>query len=244
MNNPLQQWFNNLYDEFGDDVPKPEDYLKVIEAVTSSMNATPGKYLGSGDNGIAFLASDGDIIKFTIDQNEALLWHRLKSKQQPGITHLKDVANIASSKTGSSIIYVLKAEFAPNPVADNQAKLIRIGVKNASEQTQEDLRKMGVKRDKDLYIARRTVNLVKQFQKIADENHEFEQIPNLLMDLADKHGGHIYDLQPDNFRRKLNGEVVLVDPSVPDLVGEIQHPRDILYEDRLELALITRKIFY
>lgn len=214
-----------------------------MKIVTNTLKATPTKYLGAGDNGIAFLADDGDIIKFTIDKNEALLWHRLKSKNQTGITHLKDIYNLSSSKTGDSVVYVLKAEFAPHPVSRKQSELIRAGVIEARENTQADLRKMGVQRDKDLYMSRRTINMVKQFQKISEIDPNFSEIPELLMDLADKHGGHIYDLQPDNFRRKSTGQVILVDPSVPDLVGDIHNPLNLMYEDKVELAFFTRRIF-
>lgn len=242
--NKLQQWFTNLYDEFEDDVPKPEAFESVVQAVEGAFGARPVKYLGAGDNGIAFLADDGDIIKFTIDKNEALLWHRLKSKNQTGITHLKEIANLVSSKTGESYVYVLKAEFAPNPVTPEQARLIRGATKAARENTERDMQKLGPKKTKEIYRNRRTFNFVKEFQKIADIDPDFEEIPTLLMDLADKHKGHIFDIQPDNFRRNVENKVILVDPSVPDLSGDIEQPEAIVYESKLDLALSCRVIYF
>lgn len=242
--NKLKQWFIELHSEFGDEVPPPEAFNDVIRVVHGAFGATPVKYLGAGDNGIAYLANDNDIIKFTIDKNEALLWHRLKAKTQSGITQLKEVANLASSKTGDSHVYVLKAEYAPNPVTPQQGRLIQHAAEAARQATEADLRRMGSKRTTELYRIRRTINFVRQFQEIADQDPAFEEIPGLLMDLADKHKGYIYDLQPDNFRRNINGNIILVDPSVPDLVGDIQNPQTLLYEDKLELILSSRRIYY
>ncbi|MHA2401463.1 MAG: hypothetical protein ACYSYU_00100 [Planctomycetota bacterium] len=243
----LKQWFDELGEDFdSSEVPSPDKVDDVISKVFSYFGVTPVKYLGKGDNGIALLTSDGDIVKFTIDRSEAYLWHRLKSKPQSGITQLKDVINLKSSKTGNSIIYVLKAEYAPSPVTSKQARLISQAKDQALKDSQEQLTKLRQRGvfDKELYWKTRAGNLVKQFSMVADQDDSFRLIPDLIMDLADKVGGYIFDLQPDNFRLNVSGDVILVDPSVPELVGDIQNPQELLYEHLLVLCMNSNILLY
>lgn len=240
----LREWFLERHEEFGDEVPPPNKIDDAIRGVVQELGATPIKHLGAGDNGIAFLSDDGDIIKFTIDENEAILWNRLKNKSQSGIVQLNDVLNLSSSKTGDSLIFVLKAEYAPKPVTAQQARLIRNALTQAREETRaqlEQMKRTGRQRD---YQMIRAGNLVKQFQEVAKVDPTFEEIPMMIADIADRHQGFIYDLQPDNFRINTAGEAVLVDPSVPDLRGDIVRPAKVLYEERLQLVLDSRRIFY
>jgi len=57
-------------------------------------------------------------------------------------------------------------------------------------------------------------------------------------------GGFIYDVQPDNFRLNSNGDVILVDPSVPDLVGDLKNPQELLYEHVLDIIMNSNYIFF
>lgn len=227
-------------------MPSKKSINNAINITLDYFNTKLDKHLGAGDNGIAFLTNDGDIIKFTIDANEAILWNRLKKKSVTGITHLKEVLNLSSRIRGDSLIYVLRAEYVPNPVAPRLAALIRTAKKRASDKTAKDLATMRAKGkvSKETYRNRRTLNLINSFQTIASYNQEFSSIPDLLMDLADKHGGFIFDLQPDNFRQSVKGEVILVDPSVPDLTGDIIQPDKLMYEDRISLSLECDRIYY
>ena len=245
----LKNWLIDRHEEFGDETPSPQHVNDVIRVVTHHFGTTPVKYLGAGDNGAAFLADDGDIIKFTIDANEAILWNRLKNRNVPGITNLKEIANLSSSKTGDSPIYVLKAEYAPTPITPQQAKLIRTAQETAAAATKADLQALKAKgipqkEIQERYKTRRAIRFVQQFEEIAAQDNEFAKIPALIMDLADKYGGYIYDLQPDNFRKNLNGEVILVDPSIPDLTGDIVKPQKLLYEDKINLTFDVIRIFY
>ena len=243
----LKQWFEDLSEDFDEsEVPQSGKVDDAISKVFTYFGVTPVKYLGKGDNGIALLTSDGDIVKFTIDQGEAYLWHRLKSNPQSGITQLKDVINLKSSKTGNTIIYVLKAEYAPSPVTPKQAQLISAAKSQATIATQKqlkDLRSKGIT-NKQAYWQARASNLVNQFTKIADQDKSFRLIPDLIMNLADKVGGFIYDVQPDNFRLNSNGDVILVDPSVPDLVGDLKNPQELLYEHVLDIIMNSNYVFF
>jgi len=202
------------------------------------------KYLGSGDNGIVYEADDGDIIKFTIDKNEALLWARLKNKKVPGIIILKDVINLSSSKTGDTHVFVIKAESAPHDVTQEQSKLIQNAYKETNHQTQQDLKKLRITGNKEAYINRRAINFVRAFQKIADIDQAFANIPGMIMDIADKHQAFIYDLRPDNFRLNKDGMVLLTDPSVPNLVGSHAEPEELTYEDKIDLTLGTIQLLF
>lgn len=248
MNIPeLKQWFDDLNEDFEEpDVPSSDKVDNIISKVFSYFGVNPVKYLGKGDNGIALLTSDGDIVKFTIDRNEAYLWNRLKSKQQSGITQLKDVINLKSSKVGNSIIYVLKAEYAPSPVTAKQAQLISQAKKKADTDTSQARQrvKSSPTTTGEYYWKMRAGNLVKYFDILAQQDDSFRMVPDLIIDLADKSGGYIYDLEPDNFRLNAHGDVILVDPSVPDLVGDISKPQELLYEQILELVMNSNILLY
>jgi hypothetical protein len=197
--------------------------------------------LGAGDNGIAFLANDGDVIKFTIDRNEAALWQRLKGQQQKGIITLKNVSNISSSQTGPTLIYVVKAEYAPYPVTDEQAELIR-NAKNAATDKIREYFKTN-RRTPEIYHKSRAIELVKQFEIVAASDDAFEKIPDMISDIADRFGGYIYDIEPSNFRRNNNGDVVIIDPSAPDLVGDIEQPEPLAFESKIVTALLPKIIY-
>lgn len=237
----LTDWLTDLQDDFGDESPSPTLSHKIVQLLTSQFNSTPVKYLGSGDNGIAFMADDGDVIKLTIDKNEAILWNRLKNQDQIGIAQIKDVINFHSSKSGESIVYAVKVEYAPLSVTKPQAQLIKQIVKQARLLSQQYLQNSR-NTPKEKVWNNRTLNFIKLFQKAAEQYPEFSAIPELLMDLADKHKGHIYDLQPDNFRRKQDGQIVLIDPSVPDLIGDIQSPFKLMYEDIIQFLLQSKMV--
>jgi hypothetical protein len=238
----LTKWLTDLYDDFGDESPSPQQAQKIIQLLASQFNSTPVKYLGSGDNGIAFLADDGDVIKLTIDKNEAILWNRLKNQQQIGIAQIKDVINFHSSKSGESIVYAVKVEYAPLSVTRPQAQLIKQIVDQARSLSQQQYRQRSKNTTKEQIWNSRTLNFIRLFQQAAKQYPEFSAVPELLMDLADKHQGHIYDLQPDNFRRKQDGQIVLIDPSVPDLIGDIQSPSKLMYEHLIQFLLQSKMI--
>lgn len=185
----LEKWFDRLHQDFGERIPSPSKTNKVVHAVLSKFNTGIKQYLGAGDNGIAFLANDGDVIKFTIDRNEAALWQRLKGQQQKGIITLKNVSNISSSQTGPTLIYVVKAEYAPYPVTDEQAELIR-NAKNAATDKIRAYFKTN-RRTPEIYHRRRAIELVKQFEIVAASDDAFEKIPDMISDIADKFGGYI-----------------------------------------------------
>ncbi len=194
-------------------------------------------YIGAGDNGIVFLTNTSEVVKFTIDKQEAYLWHRLKGKELSGITGLRDVINLSSSTKGDSVAYVIKAEYAPNPITAEQESLIRSAKSKAEAEMKR--RVTQVRNDEissDQYIEFRTLSLISEFQKIAEIDDSLDLLPDMLIDLADKFGGHIYDLQPANFRQDVKGKVILIDPSVPDLVGIVEKPTELQFENKLALV--------
>lgn len=78
-----------------------------------------------------------------------------------------------------------------------------------------------------------------QFEDLAEQDPAYTLIPDLLADLADKHQAYIYDLRADNFKTNTNGQIILIDPSVPDLLGTKTNPQKILFEHKLEWVLKT-----
>ncbi len=81
-----------------------------------------------------------------------------------------------------------------------------------------------------------------QFEDLAEQDPAYQLIPDLLADLADKHQAYIYDLRADNFKTNNDGKIILIDPSVPDLLGTNTHPQKILFEHKLQYILQTTTI--
>ena len=201
-------------------------------------------YIGAGDNGIVFLTDTNEVVKFTIDKQEAYLWHRLKGKELSGITGLRDVMNLSSSTKGDSVVYVIKAEYAPNPITAEQESLIRSAKSKAEAEMKRRVTQVRNNEiSSDQYIEFRTLSLISEFQKIAEIDDSLDLLPDMLIDLADKFGSHIYDLQPANFRQDVKGKVILIDPSVPDLVGIVEKPTELQFENKLVLAFEVNHIF-
>jgi DNA-directed RNA polymerase subunit F len=135
----------------------------------------------------------------------------------------------------------LKIDFVPDPVTKEQGELIRKAVKWAKAKTEEDITKAG---NRSIYKQRRTLNFVKAFDKLTQIDDSFKLIAELFMNLADKIGAYIFDIQPDNFRVNSSGDIILVDPSVPDLFGDFQKPRKLLYEERLTFVGAYNILYY
>lgn len=233
----LYDWFTDLAQRFGDKAPSVDKIQNVLQAAENHFQTAIVKYIGSGDNGIVFTTADGDILKFTIDRSEALLWSRLKNQSIAGIVSLKDVVQI-----GDSHVYAIKAEYAPNPISRQQIELINQALSAARKQTASDITKYRIAGNQVQYQKRRTLNFVRAFQHVARIDPAFRHVPDMLMNIADKYGAFLYDLRPDNFKLNASDEITLVDPSVPDLRGEFAAPRELAFEELLHMALTCRRL--
>jgi len=191
------------------------------------------EYLGKGDNGIAFKTTNNNVIKCTIDKNEAILWNKLRNQDLPGIAKVQNILNLTSSKTGDTYLYVIHIEYIAHDLTPTQKNQINQILKNQKPPTPTT---------KKNYIQNRTANLMGQFEDLAEQDPAYQLIPDLLADLADKHQAYIYDLRADNFKTNNNGQIILIDPSVPDLLGTNTHPQKILFEHKLEFVLKTTTI--
>ena len=224
----LQQWITELHEQFGDKIPEPQKTQQIVTKVEQTLNTKLEKYLGKGDNGIAFKTNDNSVIKYTIDKNEAILWNRLQNQNLPGIAKLKNVIHLTSSKTGDTYLYVIHVEYIAHDLTQTQKQQINQILKKQPPPTQTT---------RENYISNRTANLMAQFEDLAEQDQSYQLIPDLLADLADKHQAYIYDLRADNFKTNNNGQIILIDPSVPDLLGKITHPQTILFEEKLNIVL-------
>lgn len=235
----LKKWFQDLYDDFGGkNIPNPDNIDNVIKNTEKTFGAKLIKYIGSGDNGIAFLASDGDIIKYTIDKNEAILWLKLKNDKIPGIAKLKDIIHI-TDKNGDGHVYAMKVEYVSNDLTQYQSKLIRTAMNIVHERIDKtgDL-------SRSERINRRTNLIIEVFNKIADKLNEFKFVPYMIERIAKKHNSYVYDIKPDNFKVNDDGYVILIDPSIPDIFGDSEKPRGIIYEDKILLVTSTKCVMF
>lgn len=209
---------HNLDKEFAgssDYAPSPDKFDDIIDTVEEHFGTSPIEYIGAGDNAIALLADNGNVLKFTIDNKEASLWARIGNRQIDGLANLKGIVQLASSKVGGTIIYVMEIEYAPSALSPEQAKVIDIADDKANS--------MG--------------EFIDIMQKVAKSRQEFSNIPNALIQIRE-FGAELFDFQSDNFRLDKSGMVVLVDPSVPNLQGAKTSPQDLMFEEHLALALI------
>lgn len=220
----FKDWLQDLFETINKNIPDPEKYEKIWKTVFEKFNEEPKQYLGSGDNGIAFVTKANRVVKFTIDRNEAILWNRIKNSEIPGIARVEEILRLSSSSKGDTYIYVMKVEYVAKDLNNKQSQLVR----SALYESNKVVKSYHTKAD---HINDRAARLVNAFDKIAEIDDIFSNIPDLIMDMADKHGGFIYDLKPDNFKIDANNKAVLIDPSVPDLVGDIKNPDVILYEN-------------
>jgi len=229
----LQQWLTELHQQFGDKIPNPSKIQQIVTKVEQTLNDKLEKYLGKGDNGIAFQTTNNNVIKYTIDKNEAILWNKLQNQDLPGIAKVQNILNLTSSKTGDTYLYVIQVEYIAHDLTPTQKQQINQILKNQPTPTPTTRKN---------YIQNRTANLMVQFEDLAEQDPAYSLIPDLLADLADKHQAYIYDLRADNFKTNNDGQIILIDPSVPDLLGTNTHPQKILFEHKLEWALKTKTI--
>jgi hypothetical protein len=227
MANPIykfKKWLGDLFETIDKNIPDPDKYDKIWKTAFEKFGEEPQQYLGSGDNGIAFVTKADKVVKFTIDRNEAILWNRIKNNEIPGIARVDEILRLSSSLKGDTYIYIIKVEYVAKDLSNKQSQLVRSALLEANNSVRSYHTKMD-------HINDRAVRLVNAFEKIAEIDSTFSDIPNLIMDMADKHGGFIYDLKPDNFKVNNNNKAVLIDPSVPDLIGDIKNPDVMMYEN-------------
>jgi hypothetical protein len=238
MINPInyfKKWLLDLYESIDTNIPDPGKYKRIWEVVTKHFNEEVYKYLGHGDNGIAFVTKNHNVVKFTIDKNEAMLWNKIKGADIKGIAKIKDIVKLSSSVHGDTYIYVINVEYIAHDLSSEQSKLVYAALRKAT----------GTKKSynsKHEHINDRAVNLVNAFEEVAAIDSSLELIPDLIMDMADKHGGYIYDLKPDNFKINRDGKAVLIDPSVPDIIGDVKTPHTLVFEHSLAFQLECREL--
>lgn len=220
----FKKWLQDLFETINKNIPDPDKYEKMWVTTFEKFGEEPKQYLGSGDNGIAFVTKANKVVKFTIDKNEAILWNRIKNSEIPGIAKVDEILRLSSSSKGDTYIYVMKVEYVAKDLNSKQSQLVR----SALSESNKGVKSYHTKLD---HINDRAVRLVNAFEKIAEIDDTFSDIPDLIMDMADKHGGFIYDLKPDNFKINDNNKAVLIDPSVPDLIGDVKNPDIMLYEN-------------
>ncbi len=244
----LTNWLTNLYSEFGADVPNPDKASSIINVASDMIGGNLSKFLGMGDNGIAFLADNGTVVKFTIDHDEAALWGSLANNHIPGIAKALKSFRLSDKKAGDTMVYMVNVEYVPDKLDNQTAAKISDGMKEAFSRSKEKysqaIQKYGLEKAKSYYNKIRTVDIVRAFDDLADTDKKFEDIPEALITLADKHGTYLFDLTPQNFMMSSDGKVVLIDPSLPKLPSGHSVPKDLTFEQRLRVAMFTEALYY
>lgn len=231
-------WLDELASSFSTKAPDPAKTDRILAAVEDHFKVRLTKYLGGGTNGVVFNTNNHTVIKFTIDNKEALLWAKMGDSVSSGINRPHKVAQLASSETGDTIVYVVQTDYIPHPVTRPQAALIRQATQTARDEMTSKLSQMRVnKLQPEARYKIRTSALVKAFANLGQQDKAFADIPEALINLADKHSSHLYDLQPDNFRLRENGTVTIVDPSAPDITKQSARPEQLMFESKLALSL-------
>ena len=220
----------------------PEKAQAILNKSLDKLGLQLTKVLGQGDNGIAYLASNGDVVKFTIDQREALLWKRLLDKRLKGIAGIKAVYNLTSKTLGDTPLYLVHIDYVPYPLSKSQELMISKGLELVRLRLREEYKGIsGDERQRKMWELR-SMRFANAFDEMAQQDPAFGNIFDLLLDLADKYKGFIYDLHPGNFRINEEGMITLIDPSIPDLLGDVINPEKLAFEEKLELIFGTKMI--
>lgn len=229
----LRGWFVELYEQFGDRVPEPGLFDRVVAVVEGALGDRLDVFLGRGDNGIAFRTVGGNVVKYTIDRNEAVLWNRLRGEGVRGIARVLDVLNLVSSRSGDSYLFVVLVEYVAFDLSGEQRRLVDGVLRGLEPPTPGTLRG---------YVQDRNAKLIRRFEELAGVDSAFRLVPSLLRGLAGRHEAYVYDLRADNFKVNEDGDIILIDPSVPNLLGVNVHPRRVMFEYRLGLVLGARVV--
>lgn len=194
-----------------------ESFVSTIKALETKHDLTLVKWLGNGDNGIAFETNKGTVLKFTLDEQEAILWNKVKDDDVPGLARCLNVWNV-----GSSIVYLVHAELLNNKLPPAIASKIKKAVEYADQNF--DRSSGNTKIHSKL--------LIDGFKKVG-----LPDIAQTLSDLLDQ-GIRLYDLQPGNFGMDNQGNLKILDPSVPSmaLANTVSAFESRLYKILLTLA--------
>jgi len=243
----LYDWLLNLQQDFGDETPDPNKLDNILSEIEKATSAYPIKYLGQGDNGIAFKTNIGTVLKFTIDNKESLLWSQVAGDTITGLALLHNILHLSDKEKGNTLVYVIHVAFIPKPLSRNQHKLLNQTILIARGINKENARlQSGSNPLKPEQMSKqRTLTFISQFQKAAKKDDSFQLVADMLTNVADRYQSHLIDLQPDNFKVDDVGNLILIDPSVPNIYNNnVNKPTILMFEDKINLALNTMVIKY
>jgi len=217
--------------EYGSDENEDSiQYLRynpwTIESINRVLKKTdiiekygPLKYLGSGTEGIAYLTSDGKVIKITFDRTELeaarsiMEYQSLFDGQIPHIVTIYDANQIPETEMHNNrdiLYYILSEKVIP---LDGEEKKI---VQNILSQFFDN-------QSKAIYYDNKTLNLIKRDMVLKiNKNGELLFDINLYSNIFDKIfkmtnylnkeiGMTMGDLHADNIGKRESGEYVLMD---------------------------------
>ncbi len=247
------QWLANLIDVHQPEGPQQQrTVLPQLDSVEALLHAIERKlqvqikdYVGAGDHAAAFVTDRGTVVKISDDDQEAALWHKLRRQKLPGLIQSYGVWRLASRRVGSYDVYLIHVEYAPEPIDSGLAALIDDITELATRRTSRENRKnlqtkwLTWSRSQQEQAARNVAahHYIEAFKHGAREDHRLLPIVRFLIVLFHEYGTHLPDFQEGNFRIDKNGNVVIVDPSVPIFRGPVASPPEFVFENRLASAL-------
>jgi len=245
----LYDWLLDLKQDFGDETPDPDKLDNILSEIKKETSAYPVKYLGKGDNGIAFKTNIGTVLKFTLDEQESLLWSQVVGDTIAGLALLHNVFHLSDKEKGNTSMYVIHVAFIPSDLSDNQSKLLNQTILIASGINTENARaQLGPNPlTPEQFYKQRTLTFIDQFEKAAKRDDSFQLVATMLKKVADRYQSHLIDLKSDNFKVDDAGNLILIDPSVPNIYNNntnANKPTILMFEDKINLALNTMIIKY
>ncbi len=173
-------------EEMGDYVP---DVNSIEQTLTNRVGSTVSKVIGSGDSGVAYLLTNGDVLKITTNSKEGIIAIYLMHNPHPNIVSYKDVW-----KEGD-LYYIVMEHVDSIDTAPLLKKLF---------QTLSAL--MDIKK---CYDPKCAYHILKQ---IDDSSNTKEKILDYLLHLSDMPtGAHIFDFLSTNNVGVLNGDIKFFD---------------------------------
>jgi hypothetical protein len=205
-----------------------EDVLLANKDKLIKNDLRPYKPIGTGTRGVAYLCKNGDVLKVTLDKDEALASMKVMGKQVPGVIEIKRVFSFPTHG-GNQFYGIVQEQLTPlhpqeNKIFRSASRIIeklfdgnmdcyRWGWQEFLDITDHKLKQDGLSSQDDEYV--NVVRAVRVFKKFGVDK---------MMDGLYGAGVLFHDYHEGNIMRRKNGEYVVIDLGASHVEGVAAPP--------------------